>query len=133
MLDGRQREALVQRRHDRDLGAGQQFGELVVADAADELDLAVQREVGQQPRGRAVRRELADEDQLGVPLGDQLRVGPQQRGDALHRRVRARDRDHPAGHPGRGTRVEQPGVDAQRNHLDVLRRHLEVPQDVGLG
>ena len=68
MLDRGQREPLVQRGDDRDLRAGQQLGQFVVADAVHELDLPGQPELADQPLGRAAGGGLADHDQAGRPV-----------------------------------------------------------------
>ena len=49
------------------------LGELVVADAGDEAHPVAERELGDEPLGRAAGGRLADDDQVHIPLGGQLR------------------------------------------------------------
>ena len=54
-----------------------QLGQLGVADPADEPHPVAQRQLADEPLGRAARGGLADHDQLGVALGGELGHRPQ--------------------------------------------------------
>ena len=130
-LDGRQREALVERGHDRHLGLAVEAGQLVVADAADAVHGVGQSEAGDGLVDPATFVGTADDGQLDVALGAQLGHRLEQRHQALHRDVAAR-RDHDAPRH-RGDVVEGAEhrvVDPDRHHRHPLRRHAHLRGDV---
>ncbi len=134
-LRGRQREALVEGRHARDLRRAHQVDEFRVGDALDELHGACQpvalHGLGDRPLGRA----LADHDEMrpGV-LRAHLRQRLDQMDQALERHVRAGRRHDPAGDDGHGrVRREQVGVGADVDHVDPVRPDAEVVDDLLAG
>ncbi len=73
----------------------------------------------------------ADDHEGDVALGAQLGDRLEQVAEALQRDVGAGGGDEPAGHPlDVGQRLEQLGVDADRDEAHVLARHPEVGVDV---
>ncbi len=134
-LGGRQGEALVQRRHARDLRRAHQVDEFRVGDALDEVDGAGEvvplHRLGDGP----LRGPLADDDEvraglLSAHLGERL----DQMDQALQRHVRAGRRDDPARHDRhRGIRREQVRVGADVDHVDPVLAHTEVVDDLLAG
>src|SRR6476661_4027680 len=92
-LGGRQREALVERRHAGHLRRTHHLDQLGVADAVDERDVPGDPELVDQLLGAPSGGGTGDEDQLDVTLGAQLGEGLEEGGDALHRGVGAGHRD----------------------------------------
>ena len=106
-----------------------ELGQLVVADAVH--GTAPGRPAPSSPASRSVGPPgvglLTTTRRACGALGpSSLAERAQQRGHALHRRVRAGHRHDQAGHAGRGPRVEQPGVHAERDDLHAVGDGTEV-------
>ena len=126
-----QREALVQRRHDGDLGLGVQLDDALLGHAGDELDDVAQAELVEQAGRRAAFLLAADDDQRDLALGAQLGQGLEQVAQALHGDVGAGGGDEPAGDAldaGQGT--EEVLVDADGHDVQPVLGDLVVGRDV---
>src|SRR3954469_18844722 len=132
VLDGRQREALVQGGDRGDLGAREQLAQLLVGDAGDEAHPVAEGQLGHELVGGAAGRGPADDDHVDVAFGGELGDRAQQRGDALEGGVRTGHRDDAAGDP-LAARVEEGVVDTEWQDVHVFGQRAEVTDDVVLG
>ena len=130
-LDRRQAEALVEARHDGQLGLGVELDDALVGDAGDERRRASpQAELLDQVHALA-RLRLADDRQRDVALGAQLGQRLEQVGEALQGDVGRRGGDQPAGHARDvGQRPEQLGVDADGHEAHAVEVDAHVGVDV---
>ena len=121
-LDRREREALVERRHDRDLGLGVELDDALGGDARHEPHRVVEAEPLDERGDLALVLGLADEHELGVvALGAHLGQRLEQRHEALHRHVGAGGGHEPTGHAGDlGHRAEDLRVDADGHDVQAV-------------
>ena len=131
-FDGREREALVERRHARDFGLGVQLDDPLGGDAAHELDRAGEPEALDQRRHLALRLGLSDDDEVRVvTLGADLRQRLEERSEALHRDVGAGGGHEATGDAlDLGTRSEDVRVDTDGDDVEAVGRDAHLLDDV---
>ena len=129
-LDGGQAEALVEARHDGQLGLGIELDDPLVGYPRHEVDVRAQTELVDEVHALAGLR-LADDRQRDVALGAQLRHRLEQVGEPLQGDVGRGGGDQPARHAGdAGERSVEVGVDADGHQPHPVVAHAHVGVDV---
>ena len=134
-LDRGQREALVERRHARDLGLGVELDDALGGDAGDELARRPVRPSRSMSAGILLRvLRLADHHEVRVgALGAHLGQRLEQRREALHRTsALAVVMSRPGTRAMCGQRPEDLGVDADGHDVQPVGGHAHLRDDVAL-